>query len=298
MKLSKRIIALALCLCLFCSTGSALAASVIKSGESRAVIGANLTEEQIDSIYAIFGVERGGVPELTVTNAEEREYLEGLVDSSLIGTNSISCVYIEILPEGEGLEISTENLTWCTKEMFVNALVTAGIDDARIIVAAPFPVSGTAALTGIYKAYEDITGEKIDEAAKLMGTQELVITAELADQIGSIDAVDIVNELKLILAETKEMTDGELREQILEIAAEYNVNLVDSQIEQLITLCRALEKMDPQQLKEKVEFVQQTAKKLAEAHEKVSVFTQTVRAIVEKITQIISDIIAFFKGEE
>ncbi|MGN1002027.1 MAG: DUF1002 domain-containing protein [Oscillospiraceae bacterium] len=298
MKVSKRIVALVLCLCLFCSMGQALAVNVIKSGEARAVIGANLTQEQIESIYAMFGVERGSVTELTVTNAEEREYLEGLVDESLIGTNSISCVYIEILPEGEGLEIATENLTWCTKEMFVNALVTAGIDDARIIVAAPFPVSGTAALTGIYKAYEDITGEKIDEAAKLMGTQELVITAELADQIGSIDAVDIVNELKLILDETQNMTDEELREQILEIADEYDVTLVDSQIEQLITLCRSLEKLDPQQLKEKVEFVQQTAKKLAEAHEKVSVITETLRAIVDKISQIISSIVAFFKGEK
>lgn len=297
MKLRKRISALALCLCLLCSTGRAFAANGIESGESRAVIGANLSDEQIASVYTMFGVERGSVPELTVTNAEEREYLDGLVDSSLIGTNAISCVYIEILPEGEGLEIATENLTWCTREMFVNALVTAGVNDARIIVASPFPVSGTAALAGIYKAYEDLTGEEIDEAAKLMGTQELVITAELADQIGSIDAVDIVNELKLILAETGEMSDEELRKQILEISSEYGVSLTDSQIEQLITLCRSLEKLDPEQLKEKVEFVQETAKKLAEAHEKVSVITETLRAIADKISEIISSIIAFFKGK-
>ena len=153
----KRIIAVILCLCLLCSFGSAFA-SKATVGDARAVIGANLSEDQINQVYGMFGVSRGDVTELRVTNEEERSYLEGFVDSSLIGTNSISCAYIEILPEGEGLQIGTENLTWCTKEMFVNALVTAGITDAKIIVAAPFAVSGTAALTGLYKAYEDITG--------------------------------------------------------------------------------------------------------------------------------------------
>ena len=191
----KKIISIVLCLAILCSFGSAFAAKA-DVGESRAVIGANLTEEQINSVYSIFGINRGDTKELTVTNAEERSYLEGFVESSLIGTNSISCVYIEVLAEGEGLQIATQNISWCTQEMFVNALVTAGIYDAKIIVAAPFPVSGTAAMTGIYKAYEDITGEKIDEAAKLMGTQELVITGELAEEIGNYDATEIVTQLK------------------------------------------------------------------------------------------------------
>lgn len=297
MKSFKRIIALALCLCLLCSFGSAFAANEIVSGDARAVIGANLTDEQIASVYGMFGIDRGSVTELRVGNDEERAYLSGFVDESLIGHNSISCVYIEILPEGEGLQIETQNLTWCTQEMFVNALVTAGVDNAKIIVAAPFQVSGTAALTGIYKAYEDITGEPIDEAAKLIGTQELVITSALADEIGSIDAVEIVNELKMILGETKNMSDEELKTQIREIAGEYGVDLLDSQVEQLVTLCRALEKMDSEELRSKVEYVQQTVKKLAEAQEKVSGITQTVKAVVEKITNFINDIIAFFKGK-
>lgn len=295
MKSMKRIISLVLCICLLCSFGSAFA-SKASAGDARAVIGANLSEEQIASVYGMFGVERGSITELKVTNAEERSYLEGFVESSLIGTNSISCVYIEILGEGEGLQIQTYNLTWCTKEMFVNALVTAGITDAKIIVAAPFSVSGTAALTGIYKAYEDITGKQIDEAAKLVGTQELVITGELADMIGSYDAVEIVTQLKLILDETEEMTDEELRAQIKAIADEYGVNLVDSQYEQLITLCRSFEKMNSDELKEKVEYVQQTAKKLAEAQEKVSGIAQTIHNVVEKVSEFINKIINLFTG--
>ncbi len=293
----KRIIAIILCLTLLCSFGSAFA-SKATAGDARAVIGANISEEQIAAVYDMFGIRRGSVTELSVTNSEERYYLEGFVDSSLIGTNSISCAYLEILPEGEGLQIATHNLTWCTKEMFVNALVTAGITDAKIIVAAPFEVSGTAAMTGIYKAYEDITGEKIDDAAKLLGTQELVITGELADTIGSYDAVEIVTQLKLILDETEKMSDEELKAQIKAIADDYGVKLVDSQYEQLITLCRSFEKMDGDQLREKVEYVQNTAKKLAEAQEKVSGITETIKNVVEKVTEFVEKIINIFTGNK
>lgn len=294
---TKKLMCIILAMCILCSFGSALAVNA-QPGEARAVIGANLTEDQIETVYSMFNVERGSVTELRVTNAEERSYLENFVDSSLIGTNSISCAYIEILKEGEGLQIATQNLSWCTQEMFVNALVTGGISDARIIVAAPFEVSGTAALTGIYKAYEDITGEKLDEAAKLLSTQELVITGELADEIGSYDAVEIVNELKLILNETKNMTDAELKAQIETIASEYNIKLVDSQYEQLISLCRAFEKMDSDELKAKVEYVQNTAKKLAEAQEKVSGITQTIKNVVEKVTEFVNRVIELFTGKK
>jgi uncharacterized protein YpuA (DUF1002 family) len=152
-------------------------------------------------------VKRGDVTEMTITNADERKYLEGYVDESLIGTKSISCVYIEVTDEGSGLDVTTNNITWCAPEMYVNALATAGITDAKVIVAAPFDVSGTAALTGVYKAYEDITGQKLDENAKLVGTQELGVTADLANEIGSYDSTSIVNELKGILSETKDMSD-------------------------------------------------------------------------------------------
>ena len=292
----KKAITIILIFCMVLTLGAgALAAGPAEAGEARAVIGANLTDAQAAEVYSIFGVERGSVKELSITNDEERSYLDGLVDSALIGTNSISCVYLEILPEGSGLEIETKNLTWCTRDMFINALVTGGVEDARIIVAAPFEVSGTAALAGIYKAYEDITGQTLDVTAKLISTQELVITSELAEQVGSYDAVTIVNELKLILNETENMTDDELRAEIIAIAEEYGVSLTDSQIDQLITLCRAFEKMDVSELMDKVEYVQNTVKKLAEAQEKVSGITETVKTVVEHIAQFVTRVLDFFR---
>ncbi len=261
--------------------------------DSRVVIGADLNEDEIAYVYDSFGIDRNEVKELTVTNSDEREYLEGLVDDSLIGSKSISCIYIEALDEGEGLDVSVKNITWCTPDMYMNAMVTAGITDANVKIAAPFNVSGTAALTGIYKAYEDITGEKLDEDAKLVGTQELAITAELADEIGSADSTSIVNELKLMLDETREMTDDELREEIKKIAAEYDVSLTDSQIDQLIKLCRSMEKLDTEALKQKVEEVQQYLKDIVKKHGEVKQFLANV---ADTVTEFVNKVIDFFKG--
>ena len=282
----KKILSILLACCLLAGAVPALA---VDAGEARAVIGANLTEEQISAVYSNFGVKRGDVTELRVTNADERKYLEGYVEDSVIGTNSISCVYIEVLEEGDGLDVTTSNINWCTSQMYVSALATAGITDAKIIVAAPFEVSGTAALTGVYMAYEDITGETLDETAKLVSTQELTLTAELAEKIGSYDSVEIVNELKLLLGETKNMTDEQLRREIESIASDLGVSLTDTQISQLISLCRSLEKLNPEQLKEKVESVQNTIAKLGQAKETVSNFFEGVK-------NVWNSIVDFFKG--
>ena len=288
---------ISLLLALLCLLALPMSASA-ETIQSRAVIGADLDYAQVSAVYGMFGVPRGSVIELKVTNAEERQYLEGYVDGSLIGTRSISCVYVELLPEGSGMSVTTSNITWCTGEMYISALATAGITDARILVAAPFEVSGTAALTGIYKAYEDMTGKKLDDLAKLVSTQELTITGNLANEIGSMDSTSIVNELKLMLNETKNMTDEELRSQIVQIASRYNVSLTETQIRQLIDLCRSLEGLNPDQLKQRVEEIQGTLRKVSDAKTKVIGFAQTVKKVVDSVSGFfakISDLLARFR---
>ncbi len=265
--------------------------------QSRAVIGADLSDAQVEAVYGMFGIRRGEAIELKMTNAEERTYLEGYVDDSLIGTRSISCVYVELLPAGSGMSVTTSNINWCTGEMYISALATAGITDASIVVAAPFEVSGTAALSGVYKAYEDMTGKKLDDLAKLVSTQELTITGELAAEIGAMDSTAIVNELKMMLDVTQTMSDDEIRAEIREIASRYNVNLTNTQVEQLLTLCRSLEGLDAESLKARVQDVQNTLQKVSEAKTKVVGFVQGVKKVVESVSGFfdkIKDIMARF----
>ena len=250
--------------------GTAFAA--VTAGEERAVIAEDISDEEIDKVYKDFGIERGSVKELTVTNQDERAYLEGLVSEKKIGNVAISCVYIKTLEEGEGTNITVMNINWCTEDMYKNALQTAGITDADVIITAPRTVSGTAALTGIYKAYEDITGEKLKEDNKEAAAEELVITGTLAESIGSEQAAELVKQLKEILDKTSQMTDDEVREQIRTIAVNINVTLTDEQVEQLLSLVRSLEKLD------------------------IAGLTQTVNSVGNWFTNIGSAISGFFKS--
>lgn len=283
-------------------------ALAVNEGEARVVVGADLSDDQILSVYGQFGLMRGSVPELKVTNAEERDYLEGLVSDSIIGTRSISCIYIKVLGTNSGLSVSTNNISWCTEDMYKSALMTAGIYDAEVKVGAPFSVSGTAALTGIYKAYEDITGVKLDDEAKAAAADELVVTAELADAlesagvdtsiltddtiaeaVASADAVSIVNELKLILDETKNMSDGQLSDQIAEIAGVYGYTLSDENTDRLIQLCRSMEGLDISDLTDKVEQFKSGVAKVRET-------VDTAREYADKAITFGQRVINFFRS--
>ena len=260
------------------------------------VIGADLTNAQTEEVYRTFGIARGSVQELSMTNAEEREWLRGYVEESVIGTASISCVYIQLLADGAGTDVTVSNVTWCTEEMYRSALATAGITDVKAVITAPFAVSGTAALAGIYKAYETLTGQTLDEIAKQVGVQELTTTADLADQLGKVDATAIVGDLKDILDQTKNMTDDELREQIRAIARDYNITLNDYQVNQLLGLCRKLEGLSESELVEKIQEVQNTARKINETAEKAEEVKETVTAVANTVKTFLVRAVDFFSG--
>lgn len=266
-----------------CLIMPAAMAATIAPGEQRITMGADLSDAQRASIYEFFGVERGTIKELTVTNSEERSYLEGLIPDERLGRVALSCVYITVLDAGSGIKVETNNINWCTEQMYINAMITAGITDASVKVSAPYPLSGTAALTGIYKAYEDITGEKLDENAKAAAAEELITTGELAEFIGSEEATRLINELKKILNNIKSMTDDEVRAEIRRIAAQCNVSVTDSQVEQLLTLCRTLQNLDVENLQSRLLGWLDTVDKLSSVS---SWFAKIWHSVLEFLTSI------------
>ena len=86
---------------------------------------------------------------VTVTNQEEHEYLGDFIPKATIGSRAISSSSITLGSKDSGLSVSTQNINGITDDMYINALMTAGVKDAKIQITAPFEVSGTAALTGI-----------------------------------------------------------------------------------------------------------------------------------------------------
>lgn len=139
---------------------------VYADSDTVVTLGKDLDDAQRKQILELFKVDEKDITIIEVNNQEERKYLEGVATEGQLGKLTISSAYVELLEEDSGIKVETYNISWVTKEMYANALVTAGVTNAKVIAAAPFPVSGTGALTGILKAFEQATGEKISEEQK------------------------------------------------------------------------------------------------------------------------------------
>lgn len=205
-------------------------------------LGANLSEEQKNTVLSLMDIDTANLDEYDVTyitNEEEHQYLDAYVDPAKIGTRSLSSVVITQRKKGSGLNITTKNINFCTVGMYQNALATAGVTDADIIVAGPTQISGTAALVGIFKAYEDMTGEEIDENVIDAALNELVVTGELAnvlDEYSNEEIEEFIAYIKAVVAE-RELKDADSINEVIDEACEkYGVTLSDSERQQIVDL--------------------------------------------------------------
>ena len=185
-----------------------------------------------------FNAKEGTYQLITVNNKEEREALKGIASEAEIGNKTISCSYVQPTKEGSGINVKTVNLTWVTASMISNTLVTAGINDANVIAAAPFQVSGTGALTGILKGFEDSTGEKLDSEKKELANKELVTTGNLSNDpnIGKDKAAAVVNDVKTQVIKDKAETPSTVNNIINNVTNNYNINLTPQQEKELSDL--------------------------------------------------------------
>lgn len=213
-------------------------------------LGANLTEEQKNTVLGLMGIDPANLDSydvVYVTNEEEHSYLDQYIDSSAIGTRSLSSVVIVKREAGNGLNISTSNINYCTVGMYKNALTTAGITDADIIVAGPTSISGTAALVGIFKAYKEVTGEDIDDDVVDAALNELVITGKLEDSIDGLtdeQVEEFIAYVKSVIAEKGLDDEESINEALDEACEKYGVTLTDDERQQIIDLLLKISSLD------------------------------------------------------
>jgi len=238
--------AFALALSLLCALALALPRPALAAANPWTVtLGADLNAEQRATVLKFFGLTEADLASrtvITVTNADERRYLEGQLPSEVIGDKTWSCSYIQQLDQG-GIRVETANLTYVTKNTLYNALQTAGVEHCNLVVTAPFPVTGTGALTGIFMAYEQ-AGNKLDEAKKEVATEELVQTSQLEQTYGT-GVVELVSEVKnKVNQATKDMTDDEIREVIRAAAATRGIALSDADLDTIMNIIKQIQSLD------------------------------------------------------
>ena len=246
--LKKLGITAALCAAFAMAAAPVYADAVIGDKEGVITLGADLTDSEKSTVLALLGVDGddlGDYVEINVTNAEEHKYLDSYLPSSVIGTRALSSCKVEEAASGTGVTVDVKNISYCTKEMYESALATAGMKDAKVVVAAPFEISGTAALVGTLKAYSEMTGTLISAEAIDSATQEIVTTSGLAESINDPEkASQLIAAAKQIIINNNIKNEGDIYNTIDELSVEFGVSLTDSEKQQIVDLLKKLSEMD------------------------------------------------------
>ncbi|MCL1950243.1 MAG: DUF1002 domain-containing protein [Turicibacter sp.] len=134
--------------------------------------------------------------------------------------------------------LTPENITRVTRNQYANAMITAGVSDAIVDVAAPFPVTGESALAGIFKAYED-RGIELEQDRMAVAQEELETTTRIAEDYAGHEDFESENldhaliDIKSTLAEIKESTGSIASEE--EVAAVVQAALADNRLSDIIS---------------------------------------------------------------
>ena len=298
----KRIMSVFLAALIAAASALACPAYVYADSTPYVALGADLTDEQRSIVLSLMGVTEEELKSdtvITVTNAEEHQYLDSYLDASVIGTRALSSCKVTAEPAGHGITVEAHNISYLTPSMYVNALATAGMKDASVVVAGPTQISGTAALVGAMKAYAAMTGTTISEKALDGANDELVATGELAQTIGDAEkASELIAAVKEAVISNKLKTEEDIRNAILEIARDLGIQLTETMIEQLVALMQKLAQLDidPDTIVEQAKGIFEKLKNNGLDMEKYGVTKADEEGFWSVLAGMLRDLIAWFKG--
>ena len=230
-------------LCGVCLVLSGTAVPTMADSMKVVTLGADLSDEQKNTMMRYFNVDSSQVQILTITNQDERDHLSAYVPLEQIGTRTVSCAYVKPTQSG-GIKVRTANLNWVTCNMIATSLSTSGVKNCEVVAACPFEVSGTGALTGIQMAYETATGEQLDSTKKELATEEMVVTGTLADEVGKNDATTVMNNSKMQVIKDNVQNVDDIYNIVINVAQENNVTLDSDQIDQIVNLLQQIAQQD------------------------------------------------------
>lgn len=213
-------------------------------GDVIVTVGADLTEKQRFELLNKFNVVESDTNIVKVTIDDEKEYLGSYVSKERMGNKSYSNSKIEILKEGSGIDVSTSNISWVSEAMYANALLTAGVQDAKIEVTAPFEVSGTGALTGIIKAYDSYEDVELNKEQIDIANEEMVTSAEISDEIGVEEADALLVAVKELIMENEYKNKEDLEKDILIKAEELGIAVGEESLNKLVDLYYKMSELD------------------------------------------------------
>ncbi|UOQ87278.1 DUF1002 domain-containing protein [Gracilibacillus salinarum] len=213
-------------------------------GKPKLVLGEALSDDQKNKVRNLLSAtDAEQVDEYIVTAEDLVNYIGG--DPS---SNMYSSAKITRKEDGYGVVVNIVNpdsITQVTKEMYANALLTAGVENALIEVASPVKVTGHSALTGIYKAF-NVDGETLDQDRMEVANDELDVATDLAEQAG-IDqekVSELLTEIKKQISEQNPATKEEVEQIVQDQLNQLNIELSPEDRQMLTDLFERMRNLD------------------------------------------------------
>ena len=291
----KQMLTGALAACMFLTSGMTALADRVDAviDKPYVALGADLKESERAKVLELLGVTEAELKDydvVTITNEDEHKYLDSYLDAGVIGTRALSSVMVVGKEAGNGINVNTNNISYCTSGMYRNALITAGVEDADITVAGPFSISGTAALVGAIKAYETMTGEEVPEVNLDAANNELVITGEIVESVGDPEKVEQLMALvKQEVAEGAVSGSEDIKNLVKQAADELEIRLSDEDRDKITGLMDKIDGLDLD-----VDAIKEQAKDLYHKLENLD-FNFDAESVGNFFTRIIDAIVGFFQ---
>lgn len=216
----------------------------LESDKAIIVYGANLSDAQRNEVKEIFEYDSlGETKELVVTGKDIAHYINGDPNS-----NMYSSAKIIGRDKGHGIVVNiltASNITKVTGDMYKNAMLTAGVEDADVEIASPIQVTGTSALSGIYKAYDD-AGAKLDDGRMEVANDELDVATDLAEKEGMDEqkVSELLAEIKQAIAEQNPATREDVEEIVSEQLNKLEISLSEEDRQLLVDLFEKMRDLD------------------------------------------------------
>lgn len=221
------------------------------------VHGTGLNEAQVQETATHLGVTGKDLLQMNIDSKDILRYIGKTASDS----GMISSALVTKLKEGEGVRVdikTPDNITEITEVQYANAAITAGVKDLQIDVAAIRPVTGSSALTGVYKAME-ANGVLLDKDRMTVAQDELETVNEITKENSGNTSftkqnfdtliINIKNELNIYynnLPEDKKITREDIQRIVLEAMTRNKLNnvLTQDQITRIVSFFEKYAKTD------------------------------------------------------
>ena len=304
-------------LALTLSTGTAFASSMPPQppvdelwGQPIMAHGSSLSDDQFNEMLRIFGVNQDAVDLVMVTGND----VVRLLGVGNPNTQMFSTALIDRGERGSGIVVNIltpDYITRVTRNQYANAMISAGVSDAIVNVAAPFPVTGESALAGIFLAYED-RGIELEQDRMELAQQELETTTRIAEtyqdhedfESENLDhaLIDIKSDLADIKAQTGHLANSE---EVIEVVQQAlaNNNLSDiishENVQRLVDLATSYQNtsaITSEQVREQLQNLAESVTSGWQNLRDTAIESGVVETVMEHVTSFFTSLFDLVRG--